>query len=156
RVLNERNRAVRKAALPAVRPAREPARLGGRADGGRILCAPARRCRAAGERRARAGTSGSAARRRARPPSFPVAGQIPASLRPLGLSAGMARRRAQAQGQDQARCRRRPAEISLSLRVWCACPIMGGLTYCTSRPLMSCATSIPTAATCLLLEGHTA
>src|SRR5262249_56556120 len=90
RVLHERDRAARKDALSAVRAAREPPRLGGRADGGRILCAPARRRRAAGEGRARAGTRGSTARPPARPPSLPAAGEIPASPPSLLPSPGMA------------------------------------------------------------------
>ena len=49
-----------------------------------------------GERRARARPGRSAARAGARPPPLPAAGEIAARLRPLGLSARLARRRAQA------------------------------------------------------------
>jgi len=73
--------------------------------------APARCVRAARGQRARARPGGSAARARSRPPSFPAAREVAARLRPLGLSAAMARRRAETQGQDQARSRRRPAEL---------------------------------------------
>src|SRR5262249_50909303 len=113
-----RDGAPGEAPLPAVRAAGEPARLSRRAAGRRRLCAPARRACAARRRGARARARGGAARGGARAPSLPHSREIAAQLRPLGLSAAVARPRAQAPGQPQARGRRRPAELFVRL-----CPV---------------------------------
>ena len=97
-----------------VRAACQPAGFGARAAVGGRLCAPSGCGRPAEPRSARARAGGSAARNRAWPAPLPPAGKIAARFRSLGLSARLARRRAQAQGECQARGGRRSAELSLT------------------------------------------
>ena len=94
-VLRSRDRGAREDRLSAVRPAREPADLGRRQARDRKLCAQARGGRAARRAGARARPRRSAARGGARALSLPPAGEVAAQLRPLGLSARLARRRAE-------------------------------------------------------------
>ena len=80
-----------------------------------VLCAGAGARGAARRRRARARPRRGAARSGARPPSSAAVGQIAARLRPLGLFARLARRRAEGQGLDQARHRYRSAELFVTI-----------------------------------------
>ena len=110
-LLRERDRRARARRLSAVRAAREPGGVGQGPAGDRAPCAPARSERAGGQPSARARSRGGSACGGARAPSLPPARQGAAQLRPLGLPARLARRRAEAEGQPQARRGYRSAEL---------------------------------------------
>ena len=115
-LLQFRDRGARAIALSAVRAAREPARHRRRQARDGRLRAQARGCGAARRRGARARPCRGAARGGARPPSLPPDGEVGAQFRSVGLSARLARGRAEAQGRHQARGRCRSAELSLPQR----------------------------------------
>ena len=104
--------------LSAVRAAREPARHRRRQARDGRLCAPRSPPSAPRTEDVRVlGPAEAPLARDPRPPSLPPDGEVGAQFRSAGLSARLARARAEAQGRHQARGRRRSAEFPVARSV---------------------------------------